>query len=90
MYKLVIALIHIPRFPESGKRFQASGMRAIDSPHKFTPKKVIVRQKIKEFSIFASIHTLWFPVEIEFLEKVICHWTMAPWHMRLVQIAFLG
>jgi hypothetical protein len=31
---------------ESGKRFQASGMRAIDSPYKFTPRKIIFRQEI--------------------------------------------
>ena len=46
-------------FPESGsgKRFQAPGMRAIDSPHEITPKNMILREKFQNFSIFASIHT---------------------------------
>jgi hypothetical protein len=32
-------------------------MRAIDSPHKITPRKVILRQETQNVSIFASIHT---------------------------------
>src|SRR6185437_4890582 len=46
-------------FPESGsrKRFHASGMRAIDSPHEITPRNMILREKFQNFSIFASIHT---------------------------------
>ena len=46
-------------FPESesGKRFQASGMRAIDSPHKITLRNMILREKFQNFSIFASKHT---------------------------------
>ena len=46
-------------FPESGteKPFQASGMRAIDSPHEITPRNKILREKFPNFSIFASIHT---------------------------------
>ena len=48
-------------FPESGKRFQASGMRAIDSPHKITPRNMILRKKFQNFSIFASIYTSIFP-----------------------------
>src|SRR4051794_37798764 len=46
-------------FPESGsgKRFQASRMRAIDSPHEITPRNIILREKFENFSIFASIHT---------------------------------
>src|SRR5689334_4030591 len=31
-------------FPESGKRFHASGMHAIDSPHKITPIGVVFRK----------------------------------------------
>jgi hypothetical protein len=48
-----------PYFPESGlgKHFQASGMRAIDFPHEITSRKMILREKFKKFSIFASIHT---------------------------------
>src|SRR3954465_4963214 len=46
-------------FPESGsgKRFQASGMRAIDFPHEITPRNMILREKFQNFSIFALIHT---------------------------------
>ena len=45
-------------FPESGsgKRFQAPGMRAIDSPHEITAKNMILRGKFQIFLIFASIH----------------------------------
>ena len=32
-------------------------MRAIDSPHKITPKKMILRQETQNVSIFASIRT---------------------------------
>ena len=35
--------------PGSEKRFQASGMRAIDSPHKFTPRKSFSGRKSKNF-----------------------------------------
>ena len=35
-------------------------MRAIDSPHKITPRKMILRQETQNFSIFASIH-IYFP-----------------------------
>ena len=45
------------RADSSGKCFQASRMRAIDSPHEITPKNIILREKFKIFSIFASIHT---------------------------------
>jgi hypothetical protein len=48
-------------FPESGKRFQGSGMHAIDSPHKITPRKMILRQETQNFSIFASIQNTHFP-----------------------------
>src|SRR6185437_4064853 len=41
----------------SGKRFQASRMRVIDSPHEITPRNIILREKFENFSIFASIHT---------------------------------
>src|SRR6478752_5569539 len=46
-------------FPESGsgKHFQASEMRAIDSPHEITPRNMILREKFQNVSIFASIHT---------------------------------
>ena len=46
-------------FPELGSRkhFQYSGMRAIDSPHEITPRNMILREKLQNFSIFASIHT---------------------------------
>jgi hypothetical protein len=45
-------------FPESGsgKRFQASEMRAINSPHEIIPRNMILRDKFQNFSIFASIH----------------------------------
>ena len=38
-------------FPESGsgKRFQASGMRTIDSSHKISPHRVIFEKKKKLF-----------------------------------------
>ena len=35
---------HFPPKSGSGKRFQSSGMRAIDSPHKITPIEVIFRK----------------------------------------------
>ena len=41
----------------SGKYFQASGMIAIDSPHKITLRKMILRQETQNVSIFASIQT---------------------------------
>jgi hypothetical protein len=46
-------------YPESGpgKRFQASGMRAIDFSHEITPRNMILREKFENFSIFASYHT---------------------------------
>jgi hypothetical protein len=54
-------LFKTPIFPESGsgKHFQASGMRAIDSPHKITPRESIFREKSKFFD-FASINTPFF------------------------------
>src|SRR4051812_39295665 len=36
-------------FPESGKHFQASGMRAIDFSYKIIPRKVIVAKISKNF-----------------------------------------
>ena len=50
---------HVLIYPESGsgKRFQASRMRAIDSPHEITPRNMMLREKFQNFSIFASIHT---------------------------------
>src|SRR3954465_15409465 len=53
------SLQYTDSFPESGsrKRFQGSGMRAIDSPHEITLRNMILREKFKNFSIFASIHT---------------------------------
>ena len=56
---MIFASIQNTHFPESGseKHFQASEMRAIDSPHKITPRKMILRQETQNFSIFASIHT---------------------------------
>src|SRR3569623_1000971 len=59
--KIFIFSLHI-YFPESGsgKRFQASGMRAIDSPHEITTRNMILSEKFQNFSIFASIHTFIF------------------------------
>jgi hypothetical protein len=37
----------------SRKYFQASRMRAIDSPHEITPRNMILREKFQKFSIFA-------------------------------------
>jgi hypothetical protein len=55
-------------FPESGlrKHFQASEMRAIDSPHEITPQKYDFEGTIQNFSIFASIYTSIFPEEKRF------------------------
>ena len=38
-------------FPESGSRkhFQDSGMRAIDSPHKITPRGLLVKKNLRKF-----------------------------------------
>src|SRR3569833_814013 len=40
-------------FPESGsrKRFQGSGMRAIDSPHKITPRRSLVNKISTRFYV---------------------------------------
>jgi hypothetical protein len=44
---LIFRSIHTPRFTESGKHFQAPETRAIDSPHKFTPRKSFSGRKSK-------------------------------------------
>ena len=45
------------KFEKSGKRFQASGMRAIDSPQNFSLENMFFRKKIEnlDFSIFFII-----------------------------------
>ena len=45
---------HVLIYPESGsgKRFQASRMRAIDSPHEITPRNMILREKFQKFFDF--------------------------------------
>jgi hypothetical protein len=50
-------------FPESrsGKHFYTSAMRAINFPHKITPRKMILRQESQTFSTFASIQNTHFP-----------------------------
>jgi hypothetical protein len=55
----IFASIQNTHFPESesGKHFQASGMRVIDFSHKITPREMILRQETQNCSIFASIHT---------------------------------
>ena len=44
------------RFPEPGKRFQASVMRAIDSLHKITPRESIFHEKSKFFDFCFNKH----------------------------------
>jgi hypothetical protein len=47
----ILASINKPFFPESGKNFQASEMRAIDLQHKTTPRRIIFRIFEKKFRI---------------------------------------
>jgi hypothetical protein len=42
---------------DQGSVFKLRDMRAIDSPHEITPRNMMLREKVPNFSIFASIHT---------------------------------
>ena len=59
----IFALIQNTHFPESGsrKRFQGSGMRAIDSPHEITPQKYDFEGEISKFFDFRFHTHIFFP-----------------------------
>ena len=50
-------------FPESGsrKRFQGSGMRAIDLSHEITPRNMILREKFQKIFDFRFNTHIYFP-----------------------------